>query len=183
MTMNFFRLLLQLILSPVQGWADIALAEVPTRRLLLHGLLPLLAVVALTSFLPGFYHPGQATWTALMQHAIVSFMKFFVSYFIAVFAFSWCLHRFSDAPSEYRSQTFAIFNLAMLSLIDLVENCLPIELTVVNFLAIYVAIVMLRGTHYLAVREASTSRFMVFAIATVIAPPYLLGVLLELIVR
>ncbi len=177
MTMlTFYKLLFQLILSPAQGWSDISYASMPVRRLVSSGLYPLLAVTGLTMLLKGVYHPGSETWTVLIEMAIVDFVKFFVCYYIAVFFFSSYIHRFSDAePSEKRVHTFVIFSISQLALMNLLENCLPIDLTVIGFLAIYVAVVMLRGVKYMAVRPDKVESFMIFAVCTVIVPCYLLG--------
>ena len=174
--LTFCKLLFQLILSPVQGWADISYASLPVKRLTSHGFYPLLALTSLTGLLFGVYHPSAMSWTTLIEKVIVEFVKFFVSYYVAVYLFSSYIHRFSDAePSEKRNHTFIIFSLSLLALMDLLQNCLPIQLTVISFLAIYVAVVMLRGVQYMAVSKERTEGFMIFSVLTIILPPYLLG--------
>lgn len=180
--LTFIKLLFQLILSPAQGWSDISYAGLPVRRLASCGFYPIIGLAAVTSLLSGVYHPG-AHWALLMQEGVVVFVKFFVSYFIAAAAFRSYGHRFSDVASEEkRSQTYILFSLSLLALMDLLQNCIPIDLPVIGFLAIYVAVVMLRGAAYMGVAEDSVGKFMIFSVATVIVPPYLLGFIFNLII-
>lgn len=51
----------------------------------------------------------------------------------------------------------------------------------IMFLGIYTAIVLWRGDRYMAVREESVGRFMIFTILTVIVPPFLIIFIFNLI--
>ncbi len=110
----------------------------------------------------------------------VEFVKFFVSYYIAGYLFTSYIHRFTDAePSEQRNHSYILFGLSLLALMNLLQNCIPIDLPIIGFLAIYVAIVLLRGTAYMHIDEPRTGKFMVFSVCSIIVLPYLLGWLLS----
>lgn len=177
-TTVFLRLLFQLILAPEQGWRDIADADRPVRSLLLGGFYPLLLLTSLTVLLGGLYHPGQHSWTVLLQLMAVEFVKFFITYHIAVYVFDAYGHRFTDYPvSTQRNQTFILFGLSLLALMDLVYNCLPIPLTIIWFFAIYVAYILLRGCSYMHIPERNTQKFMILTVVVVIALTFVLGFL------
>ncbi|MDE5857654.1 MAG: hypothetical protein K2H32_04800, partial [Muribaculaceae bacterium] len=74
--------MIQLVLSPVNGWEDIAKSDIPVKRLLSKGLYPLMIVAAITSFCALFYSV-DATFVSCLQSAVIIFISFFVTYFFA----------------------------------------------------------------------------------------------------
>lgn len=179
---KFLTLLFQLILSPINGWSDVSFAGMNPKEMSLKGFYPLLFFTGLSVFLQGLYHPGSS-FVVLLQESIIMFIKFFLSFFIANFFFSLYIHRFTErGTSEKHDQTFIILSLSLLSLSSLIQNCIPMELDVVYFLSIYVAIIMWRGVKYMTVIPEKTGSFMVFSILTIIFPPYIIGYLFEIII-
>lgn len=179
---KYLTLLFQLILSPVNGWKDISYSAENPRRLMVKGFYPILFITALSVFLQGIYHSGF-NFIELLQGSIIMFLKFFLTFFIANFFFSIYGQRFINRDnSEKHNQTFILFSLSLLALSSLIQNCIPMELDVVYFLSIYVAIIMWRGVKYMTVRPEKTGSFMLFSIVTVIIPPYLIGFLFEKII-
>lgn len=179
---KFLKSLFQLILSPVRGWEDISYAGEDYRRLAAEGLYPLLGVASLTVFMAAIYRHGVEL-SYMIQQAIVTFVKYFVGYFIAVFILGSYIHRDSDAEiSEKRNHTFVIYSIGLLAIISIIKNCLPMNLATLNFLPIYVAIVMWRGTRYMAIRPDRVGYFMILAIGAVIVPPFVIGFLFNLVI-
>ncbi|MDE6049965.1 MAG: hypothetical protein K2G09_09790 [Paramuribaculum sp.] len=179
---TFFKLLFQLILSPYQGWSDVSHDSVPVNRLLSAGFYPLILLTALAVFLQGVYHPGF-TFIILFEKCIVVFVEYFISFFIARFIFTSFIHRYITSEiSEKRNDTFIIFPLSLLALATLVENCIPIYMPIREFFAIYVAIIMWRGTRYMAVRSEKVESFMIMSILAVIVPPFVIGFLFNAII-
>lgn len=176
---KFFALLFQLILSPVNGWNDVSYENLNPKKLLVNGFYPILILTGLSCFLQGIYHPGY-TFVELLQESLIMFIKFFLSFFIANFFFTLFVASFIERNnSEKHNQTFILFSLSLLALSSFLQNCIPMELDVVYFLSIYVAIIMWRGVKYLTVRHEKIGVFMIFSICTVIVPPYLIGFLFE----
>lgn len=178
----FIKMLCQLILSPVQGWNDVSHDAVSPARIAKYGFYPLIAVAALAYFLQGVYHPG-IPGSYMVQRAIVMFVSYFVSYYIAQFVFSVTIHRYvMTEPSDKHNCTFILYSLSLLALATLVENCIPIDMPVMEFTAIYVALVMFRGTKYMAVFPDRTGAFMLMSIAAVLIPPFVISFLFNLVI-
>ena len=178
----YFKLLFQLILSPYQGWKDVSHEGVPVNKLLSSGFYPLIAVSALTIFLQGLYHPGF-TLVNLVERCIVVFVQYFISFFIARFIFTSFIHRYVVSEiSEKRNDSFIIFSLSLLALATLTENCIPIYMPIREFFAIYVAIIMWRGTRYMAVRNDKVERFMIMSILSILVPPFIIGFLFNAVI-
>ena len=72
----YLRDMVQLLLSPLKGWEDVETDSFEAKTLLLRGLLPFLAITALTVFVKAFY-VADIHWIALIEQAIVCFMKFY----------------------------------------------------------------------------------------------------------
>jgi hypothetical protein len=69
-----------------------------------------------------------------------------------------------------------------MSLIQIISNLCPIQLTVLWFLPAFVAMVAWQSRFYLSIKPDHNGQFLVFAVAVLIAAPIVFGVLLDLIV-
>lgn len=179
--LKFLKYLLQLVISPANGWEDISHAGTEPARLTSDGFYPLLGLSAVTAFVPMIYN-HEIGLAAALQNAIIIFVQYFISLFLANYIFATILPRYVDGePNEKRTSTFIIYNIALLALITIIENILPFDLAIVQFLPIVVAVVMWRGCRYITVLPDHTGRFMIAAILTIIAMPLMLGYLLHLL--
>jgi hypothetical protein len=178
--LKFLKFLFQLIISPTPGWEDISHEGRDAKLFATEGLYPLLGITALSTFITYFFNDSGLI--ALLQKAIITFIQYFASYFIAIFLFSVHISKYIDGePNEKRITTFITFNIAILAIIRIIENCLPIELSIVQFLPVFVAIVMWKGTKYMAVNKNKIGQFMLLSIISIIVTPYLLQALFNFI--
>lgn len=171
--LEFLKYLFQLLISPGKGWEDISYAGKPYDKLFTEGLLPLMGIATATVFL-GYFYDSDSTIVELLQKAIVTFVKFFVTYFLAGMFFSMFLDKMIEGDiSEKKNHTFILYNIALLVLYAIFENCLPLQLSFVRFLPLYSAIIIWKGTRYLSVKQESILEFSLFGTATIIIPPIL----------
>ena len=172
----------QLILSPAKGWVDIAREGEPVSLLASEGFYPFLGLTSLTVFIQRIYHV-DLTVGVMLERAIVTFMMYFAAYFIGVAVLSglWYKGR-GDSVEQKHTHTFVIYTLGLLALINIIANCIPVELSVTFFLPIYVAIIMWKADRYMGVEPHDTGRFMLISIPGVLAPPYILNFLFNLII-
>ena len=92
------------------------------------------------------------------------------------------LSKFIDGElNEKRNTTFITYNIAILAIIKIISNCIPVEISLIQFLPIFVAIVIWKGTKYMAVNKNKLGQFMLLSIGAIIVPPYLLEGLFNLI--
>ncbi len=174
--LKFLTCLIQLIISPSKGWEDIAAVGEEPGKLCSDGFYPLVGVTACTVFVQRFYDVDLSLVT-LIQGAIITFVKYFVSYFLASFIFSFFLGKMVDSGdlNEKKYHTFVIYNLSLLSLITIVANCLPMELSIVQFLPVFTIVVMWFGRRYLAIKEDSSFNFIFLSALSLLVAPYLIG--------
>lgn len=84
--------------------------------------------------------------------------------------------------NEKKYHTFAIYNISLLALITIIENCLPTELSIVQFLPVFTIVVMWMGKRYLAVKEEKSFTFIFLASVAILVMPYLLGFLFNMVI-
>lgn len=179
--LKFIGLLIQLIVSPGRGWEDIAAKGDDPRKICADGFYPFIGVTACTVFVRYFYDIDRGL-VDLIQGAIITFVAYFASYFFASFMFSvFGKSLFDGEINEKKYNTFIIYNLSLLALITIISNCLPMELSVVEFLPIFVLLVMWMGAKYLCVKENSGVKFILLSTISILVPPYVLVYLFNLL--
>lgn len=181
----FFRFLLdlfQLILSPRRGWEDIAIDNIPARRLLICGFVPSILLTAATALLSAAYHFETSIIVAIEQ-VIACVVKYLASYYLASFFFSLYIPSCTGGELSLRkNHTFIIYSLSLLLLFNLLGNCLPMFPDMLHMLPIYVLFVMWRGIGYMEVKFDGVIGFMVLCLTTVILPPFLLQYLFNIVI-
>ncbi len=178
---RFLKYLFQLIISPGRGWEDISLAGDDKEKVASSGLYPMLGIASLSAFIRYFYDRALSL-AEMLQQAIIIYVQYFISYFLAAGIFSFCIGRLVDSePSEKKYATFIAYGLAACSLITIIRNCLPVELSIVQFLPVYVALILWKGERYMAVKKERSLHFILLSILTVILLPVLIGIIFKLL--
>ena len=173
--LKFLKHIGQLLLSPGNGWEDISYVGVDPKILASVGLYPLIGLASVSTFLKLIFD-SSAEVATLLQMAIIVFVQFFSTYFIASAIFGVLLSKWVEGePNEKKYTTVITYSLAIMSLIKVLENCIPFELPLLYFLYIYVALIIWKSVRYLAVKEKSVGYFMLMAICVVILVPFLLN--------
>jgi len=177
--LHYLKLMLQILMAPQRGWEDVEAAGETSRHTLLRGLLPLVGLAALTVGFGALYqlHP---TFPALLIKAVVTFVRYAISYFIGVAVLTYALPRLTrdGLVSRERVELFCAYCVGMMALIGILENLLPMELTLLQFLPIYVVVVICQGRAFVDVDERGIFRFAACAIVGIILPVFLIDRLL-----
>lgn len=193
--LKFLQYILQLIISPKNGWCDIAKSNCDQKLLMTTGFYPLLGLASISAF-AGIIFDADITLVRALQNAIVIFISYFITYFLAELLFSTFLgplmnysNETSQEPTSVRYvsdnrlyTTFIIYNLSILVLITFIRNLLPIELSLVQFLPFCVAFIMWKGTEYMSVPEKKTGQFMFLSVFSILMPIYIFQYLFQLII-
>lgn len=183
---NYFLLylkdMLQLIFSPTKGWEDVSADGYDSNALLRKGLVPFIIIASLTVLLKWFYHT-DASIVVLLQQAIVCFLKYFATFYLAVFVFTLYLPTcISGELSMNRCNTFLLYGVGLLALVNLIENCMPVELALVFIMPVYVLFILWRGLRYMEISFSGVGTFLLMIIFSIIAPPYVLQYLFNLVI-
>lgn len=180
---SYLRDMLQLILSPVKGWEDVSADGYDARRLLTKGFIPFVAIVAVTVLIDFVYEPDASAFV-IIQQTIICFLKYFATYYLASFVFTLYLPTCIDGElSMKKCHTFILYGLGLVALINLIQNCIPVELAVSFVMPIYALYILWRGLRYMSVSFNGVGTFLLMIIFSIILPPYLIQYLFNMILH
>lgn len=170
----FLKNLLQLILSPGNGWEDIATEAQSPERIFMRGYIPLISLTALSALLMLVYHPAIEPISVIIT-VLVTFAAYFTAYYIGTLT----LNIFIDSAAEchvddLRCRTFTLYSLGLMALVTITVNCLPVSSGILFFLPLYVAVIMWKAASYLYIAPLRTGMFIIMALCGIMAPVYII---------
>lgn len=180
--LRFLKNILQLTINPSRGWEDVSHDADDPAALCRDGLYPLLAFAAL-SCVGGFWKlDSTTTLVTVIQNAIITFTAYFATMFFAEFTMGLAMDKICDkTPSPKKNSTVVIYSLAILALITIIINLVPLDLAVLKFLPVYVGFILYKSMRYVSVAQDKIGHYMFLTIFSIIAPPYLLMFIFDII--
>lgn len=161
--MDLLKNIVLVILSPRAGWNEVNESAISTQRLLSNVFLPLLALLAVTSFVPMFYN-SSLTLSASLMTAIIKFTGYYITYYLTAFLLG---GTFPDlvkgAVATDRMNDYVMYNLIYLVLLEIIKNLLPVEFAPIFFMMFYMPYIAYKGTEYLGVKNDIIWKFTVMA--------------------
>ncbi len=180
--MDLFKNIVMVILSPGEGWADVNTKGIPTSRVLSGAFYPLLAVMAITAFVPMVYDHTITLERSLMQ-AIVQFSSYFITYFASNFLLAGFYPELVKTKgAEARLNDYLLYNLIFLVLLQIVKNVLPIDFTPIFFLMLFMPWIAFRGLEVLGIAKEKRITFLIFSTLLLILTPLLINYLLSMLI-
>lgn len=179
---TYFKYILQLILSPTNGWDDLAREEIDADRLTSRGFYPLLFVVALSEFTALFYHGGTSLWRVVIAAADLA-GSYFAAYCITRIAMGVYLDKLTDDHTDWpRAQALTVCTLGVMLFFQLIINLLPWNLVLLKFLPLYVVLILSRANDYMAITRQNDERFLCFSSLTLVVAPLLIYYMIYLLI-
>ena len=176
---QYLKNILQLILSPTKGWEDISAAVENPDTVAAKGYYPLLAVAALSTFARLFYDHHLSVVTVVML-AVALFGTYFISFYVGRIALESLLKNVvTGEPNVTKITLFILYTLGLSVIIEIIENCVSTSLTPIKFLPLFVALIIYRGSAYMAVKPDNELRFLVICVAVLLVMPILIMLLLN----
>lgn len=173
----YLKSLIQLILAPRFGWEDVENDGLQADRIFVRGFIPLAAIAGLMSFVQLFYHPSL-NLVGLAIITVIEFMSYFLSYYIGLLVLSSILPSLTYGETDRdKIRLFTVESLGLLCFVGIIRNCLPSDLATVNFLLIYIAIIMWRAIDYLRVELKSELKFTLISLLSIMLPSILIQML------
>ena len=180
--MSIWHNIFCVITAPRYGWEVINESNIPTGKVLRSAYLPLLCVLALSSFVPMLYDHTVSFSTSLMT-GIVLFSTFFISYYMIVYLLGGFYPELVKTQgASARLNDYILYNLTLLVLLMILRNLLPSDFTPVLFLLVYLPWMAYRGTDHLFVKKDKVAKFVVISSALILGIPIVLKALLGLLI-
>lgn len=182
--LTFLRNLLQLILSPIHAWNDISKEDEQPEIILSKGLYPLMAIMLITAILNGFFAVGKFDLVLRLQIALSQFIALFVALYAGRTVLESMLPKYNESGEKdpIGAWTVAIYITGIMTVIQIVENLIPVELIVIKFLPIFAALILWKANEYLDLETEHTGYFMAIAIGALIGPVILINLIMGLLI-
>ena len=169
-----------LLISPKVGWQYIDDKCHSAQRVLGTFFYPLLAILAISSFVPMIYDSASHTVSSSLMDAIVAFSKYMLSYYLCVYLLSGFYPQFTRSSlAMSKLSSYVIYNLAFLILLSILINVLNGEFTPLFFLVLYMPYVAYRGVDFLCVDSDKSLKFVVISSIMMISFPFIIGWILD----
>ncbi|MDE6208027.1 MAG: hypothetical protein K2M55_09490 [Muribaculaceae bacterium] len=179
--LRFLRNILQLLLSPGNGWEDFAQESPSPDELKRDGLMPLLGIAVITVFFGMVYDHTSFGKTLICAITLAG------SYFLAIYAgrlfFDLYFERITGVKSDLtRQSNFIIMGLGIMLVFQIIENCLPWNIVFLKFLPVYAILILAKGASYMQVPRRALMRFTAFSACVIVLLPLLIYYIIFLIV-
>lgn len=172
---GFLKNILQLLLAPSHGWEEVSGHGAEPDRLAADGMYPLMGLSAATVFISGCYDKTYEVG-ALVQRAMIQFLALYIAFWIGTALMESYINRFTDTEiSTKRPRTVVVYTISLLAIIQIIENLVPVEFTVIKFLPAFAAIVLWKATAYLSISKDDEGPYIIFVLGVLIVPWILLN--------
>lgn len=181
--MDFVKIILLIIISPKAGWEEVNQSAIPTGKILSSVFLPLLAILAISTFVPMIYDSTLSLSVTLMR-AIISFSAYYLTYYLT----SLMLGGFYPELVKGRVATdrlndFVMYNLIYLIILSIIKNLLPVDFAPIFFMMFYLPYIAYKGTEYLGVKSYNVARFTIIASLMMLLLPAIINYSFGLIIK
>lgn len=168
--LRFLKYVIQLILSPKNGWEDLARQNPSPQTLLNKGFYPLLFLSVASEFLGMVYH--HDTLAVAIVSAVADFGAYFLGVYLTRLVLSLSLEKFCDEVPDFSViETFSVVSVGLMVFFRIIDNVVPWNIMLLKFLPLYVVLVLSKSATYLGVRRDNDMRFLLLASAVVVAAP------------
>ncbi len=182
--MSVIKNLFLITVSPQLGWDEINKSGQTTRMVLRGGVLPMLVALAIASFIPFLYDSEEWTLIHCVIHAIAELSSFVASLYITSFVLGGLYGELSKSHSStIRMNNYIAYCLMFLIFVEILSNMMAYLFPPVLFLILYLPVIASKGVEYLGVtNEKRATKVVLVSSALMVAIPYIIRTLLELII-
>lgn len=182
--LRFLKNLLQLFLSPKHAWEDIDREQTPVNNAIERGLYPLMAIMLITVFIRPIYGLGTFDLTTLLQKALIQFVALFIALYGGRNIMEHFLthYNYTGENDPIAVGNVAAYGTGLMTILQIVENLIPVQLTVTLFLPAFAAVCIWKADKYLDIDQRFEIKYMLICVLSLIAPVVLINLLMSYII-
>lgn len=181
---DMLKKFLLVIIKPKLGWQYIDDSGNSTQRVLSGLFFPLLAVLAISSFIPMIYDSTTHDLSSSLMDAIVAFSKYMLTYFLCSYLLSGFYPEFSRSQIALsKLNNYIIYNLSFMIILSILMNILNAELSVLYFMFLYMPYVAYMGLDFLGLKTDKRMKFFIISSLMMIALPFVIGLILNSLIK
>lgn len=170
-----FMLMLDLLANTVEGWKKIRRRKLKIQDVLAKLLFPMVGILALSRFAMLFYDEN-ASLSATVVSAVVSFISFFFGYYTIVAGAGLLLGKDCNAWTGTNfGKSYVAYSLSTLVLFSIISSLLPMLEPIIVFMPLWTIYVVCRGVRFLKVPEDLSTRVSIVMSILVVGVPLAYG--------
>ncbi len=176
--------ILIVIIKPKLGWQYIDDSGNSTQRVLSSVFFPLLAILAISCFIPMIYDSTTHTSSSSLMDAIVSFSSYMLTYFLCSYLLSGFYPEFSRSHIALaKLNNYLIYNLSFMIILSVLMNVLNAELSVLYFMFLYMPYMAFNGLEFLGLKDNKQIKFFIISTVMMMVLPFLIGFILNSLIK
>ncbi len=175
---QYIKQLFQLLLSPARGWEDISESAPVPEAVVRQGFYPLVAITALSEFLPLLYR-YDLTVLAAFEHAIAIGCALLASLYLSRMILDMVVWRYTSG--KVNVVKIALFNTYLMGLncvYDILNNVVPASMTILKILPLLSVVIIIKSMPYMNISDDNKLSFTASTGASVIVIPIVIASLL-----
>ena len=182
--LRFLKNILQLLLSPKNAWEDIEREQTPVNVAIERGLYPLMAIMLITVFIRPTYGLEHFELTTLLQKALIQFVALFIALYGGRTIMEHFLthYNYTGENDPIAVGNVAAYGTGLMTVFQIVENLIPVQLTVTLFLPAFAAVCIWKADRYLDIERRAEIKYMLICILSLTAPVILINLLMSYII-
>lgn len=171
MLLHYLKYIIEVLLSPNNGWKDVKESTDAPQELLSGAFYPLLGIEAVAALVCGLVY-GHGLGRALTE-AIILFGSYFGALFVARLVLYTYIPKIEGTADRDVPDRLALVMLGLMSLFNTLTLVLPWKLLILKFLPIYGALVVSApdARALVDVPRANYMRFILVAVCATVAAP------------
>ena len=175
--------ILIVIIKPKLGWQYIDDSGNSTQRVLSSVFFPLLAILAISCFIPMIYDRTITLSTSLMK-AIVSFSEYMLTYFLCSYLLSGFYPEFSRSHIALaKLNSYLIYNMSFMIILSVLINVLNAEFSVLYFMFLYMPYMAFNGLEFLGLKSNKRVKFYIISTLMMMVLPFIINLVLNSLIK
>ena len=176
--------LLVVIIKPKLGWQYIDDSGNSTQRVLSSVFFPLLAILAVSCFIPMIYDSTTHTLSSSLMDAIVSFSGYMLTYFLCSYLLSGFYPEFSRSQIAFaKLNNYLIYNLSFMIILSVLMNVLNAEFSVLYFMFLYMPYIAFKRLEFLGLKRNKNTKFFIISTLMMMTLPFIIGIILKSLIK
>lgn len=182
--MSVFKNIALIVVSPKIGWDEVSRSGFTTRKVEQAGFLPMLALLAVASFVPMFYDSTLWTLSRTLLHALAEFLSFYAAYFLISYLLGGFYPDLVKTNSgRIRLDNFILYNLCFVVILEIFNNLLDNDFAPLYFLLFYSIMLVSKGTIFLGIQgQPKTPKFVALSCLMIMLIPIAFRKILEMMI-
>lgn len=166
-----WELLFKIMAAPVEGWKELRRCGIHVDKIGFSLFLPLTLAAAFSDFFT-FYYDTNISFIEVLINAVITFISFFIGYFMAGFFSKILLPRgMKGLPFSNYGKALTMISMSTLAIFHILDEALPIFEPIFYFLPLWTIYIIVKGMKFVKIIENRSSYTLGVMCVTIVGSP------------